>query len=66
MSLKNYSDDVLIQRMEKLVRTERKITHLVLIHINEIEGRKLHLSMGYDGMYSYLTKGLGFSDGAAC
>lgn len=65
MSLKNYSNEVLVQRTEKLVRTERKITHLFLIHINEIEERKLHLQMGYDGIYSYLTKGLGFSDGAA-
>lgn len=65
MSLKKYSNEVLIQRMEKLVRTERKITHLVLIHINEIEERKLHLEMGYGGMYSYLTQGLGFSEGAA-
>ncbi|KYG63664.1 hypothetical protein AZI86_12605 [Bdellovibrio bacteriovorus] len=65
MSLKFYSNQELIQRIEKLVRTERKITHLVLLHINEIETRKLHLDMGYDGMYSYLTKGLGFSDGAA-
>ncbi|KYG64974.1 hypothetical protein AZI86_12330 [Bdellovibrio bacteriovorus] len=65
MSLRKYTDDELIQRIEKLVRTERRITHLVLLHINEIEDRKIHLERGYDGIYSYLTKGLGFSDGAA-
>lgn len=65
MSLKKYADQELLDRMEKLVHTERKITHLILLHINEIEDRCLHLERGYDGIYSYLTQGLGFSDGAA-
>lgn len=65
MSLRKYSNEQLVQGLEKLVRTERKITYLVLVHINEIETRQLHLQMGYGGMYAYLTQGLGFSDGAA-
>lgn len=42
--------------MRKLVRTERKVTHLVVIHIAEIEARKLYADLGFDGMYSYLTQ----------
>src|SRR5438445_3354389 len=65
MSLQNISNAELIVRMEKLVRSERKITHLVLIHILEIEERKLYADLGFDGMYSYLTQNLGYSESAA-
>ncbi len=65
MELKNISNQELIQRIEKLVHTERKITHLVLLHIAEIEDRKIYADMGYDGMYAYLTRGLGYSEGSA-
>lgn len=65
MLLNNIPNAELISRMEKLVRSERKITHLVLLHIIEIEDRKLFASLGYDGMYSYLTKGLGYSESSA-
>lgn len=65
MLLTQISNQELISRMEKLVRTERKITHLVLLHIVEIEDRKLYAKLGFDGMYSYLTKGLGYSESSA-
>ncbi|MFM6930519.1 MAG: HNH endonuclease [Bdellovibrio sp.] len=65
MALQNISNDELILRMQKLVRTERKVMHLVLLHIAEIESRKLYANLGFDGMYSYLTKGLGYSESAA-
>lgn len=65
MSLKNISNGELISRMEKLVRTERKITHLILLHILEFEDRKLYADLGFDGMYSYLTRGLGYSEASA-
>ena len=65
MTLHNISNDELILRMQKLVRTERKVMHLVLLHIAEIESRKLYADLGFDGMYSYLTQGLGYSESAA-
>lgn len=65
MILANISNDELILRMQKLVRTERKVMHLVLPHIAEIEYRKLYADLGFDGMYSYLTQGLGYSESAA-
>ncbi|WP_373999199.1 HNH endonuclease [Bdellovibrio bacteriovorus] len=61
----NTSNEQLLLRFEKLVRTERKITHLVLLHIAEIEERKIYADLGFDGMYSYLTRGLGYSEGSA-
>lgn len=65
MDLKKISDLELTQRLEKLVRTERKITHVILSHINEMENRKLYADLGYDGMFSYLTEHLGYSESSA-
>ena len=39
MILKTLTDDVLEARLKKLVRTERKITHLVLQYIGEVDRR---------------------------
>ncbi|WII70902.1 HNH endonuclease [Bdellovibrio sp. 22V] len=38
---------------------------MILLHIAEIEERKLFAELGFDGMYSYLTRGLGYSEGSA-
>jgi hypothetical protein len=65
MTLQNIADHELLSRMEKLARTERKITHLILEHIAEIETRRLYAELGYDGMYSYLIQALGYSEGSA-
>jgi len=37
----------------------------VLLHLNEIERRKLHLKLGYASMFDYCTSGLGYSSSAA-
>ncbi|MBX3040354.1 MAG: HNH endonuclease [Bdellovibrionaceae bacterium] len=51
--------------MKRLAATERKITHVILLHLCEIEERRLYLKDGYDGMYTYLTQGLGYSEAGA-
>nr|WP_295900546.1 HNH endonuclease signature motif containing protein [uncultured Bdellovibrio sp.] len=65
MSLQNIGNSELVARLEKLVRTERKITHVILLHILEIEDRKIYAELGFDSMYSYLTKQLGYSEASA-
>lgn len=65
MDLQNISNSELLHRMQKLVKTERKITHLILEYILEIEARRIYAELGYDGMYTYLTRGLGYSEAAA-
>jgi 5-methylcytosine-specific restriction endonuclease McrA len=52
-------------RMIRLARTERKLTHHILLHINEVESRHLHLELGFGSMIDYLTKALGYSEGSA-
>lgn len=63
--LKTFSNDLLIERFVKLVRTERKITHLILECIAEIDRRELHLAMAYPSLFEYLTRVHGYSAGAA-
>lgn len=65
MNLQNIENHDLISRTEKLARSERKITHLILLHINEIENRRLYADLGFDGMFSFLTKHLAYSESSA-
>ncbi|WP_413578355.1 HNH endonuclease [Bdellovibrio sp. HCB290] len=65
MNLKTITNEELTGRLEKLAHSERKITHLVLIHINEMESRRLYAELGFDSMFRYLTRHLKYSEDAA-
>ncbi|WP_413581859.1 HNH endonuclease [Bdellovibrio sp. HCB288] len=65
MDLTNLSNNDLLTRVEKLARTERKITHLVLWHLIEVEGRRLYLDLGYTSLFKYLTTHLNYSEDSA-
>ena len=38
---------------------------MILLHIAEMEKRQIYAELGYDGMYSYLVRKLGYSEGSA-
>lgn len=65
MNLSKIRNHELLARLEKLSRTERKITHVILWHILEVDTRKLFAGPGYSSCFEYLTKGLGYSEGSA-
>ncbi len=65
MSLRSLSDQSLLSRIQQLTRRERSITLLVLMHLNEVERRQLHLKLGYSSMFDYCTACLGYSASAA-
>ncbi|WP_373999168.1 HNH endonuclease [Bdellovibrio bacteriovorus] len=65
MDLSKISNSELIVRLEKLTRTERKITHVILCHINEVESRRIYADLGFDSMYKYLTQQLGYGEDSA-
>ncbi|UOF02729.1 HNH endonuclease [Bdellovibrio reynosensis] len=52
-------------RLKDLVQKERKLLHVILEHIREIDARKLYLEKAYSSIYEYLTKELGYSGSAA-
>ena len=65
MNIKTISNEDLTNRLTKLVQTERKITHLILECINEIEIRKIHLKEGYASLFDYLTRKVGYTPPSA-
>ncbi len=65
MNLKQLSNHALVLQMQGLVKSERKMTHLILTHILEIQERKLYAEMGYDSLFSYLTKYFGYCESSA-
>jgi hypothetical protein len=65
MDFTKLSNEMLLERTERLVRSERKITHLVLWHINEVECRRLFADLGFSSMYKYLTQHFGYGESAA-
>lgn len=59
------SNTELNANLKRLVSSERKILHLILEHINEVDSRKLYLEMAYSSLYEYLTKECQYSGSAA-
>ncbi|MEK2688579.1 HNH endonuclease [Bdellovibrio sp. GT3] len=65
MDLASISNFELLNRVEKLALSERKITHLILWHLVEIESRRLYIDLGFTSLYKYLTGHLRYSEDAA-
>ena len=65
MCVKFFADVKLLKLIPAKVKTEREATAAVLELLAEIDSRKLYLKEGYNSMYSYLTIGLSYSEGAA-
>jgi hypothetical protein len=65
MRIQSLSNSELMARFGKLVQTERKITHLVLECIAEIDARKIYLERAYPSLYDFMVKEFGYSPSAA-
>lgn len=65
MSIQYFSNAKLETSFINLVKSERKITHLILLHIKEIESRRSYLDGGYKSLFDYLTKFSGYSSSSA-
>ena len=63
--LSGLSDRELLARVKALVSKERATTLEILVHLIEVERRKLHLSLGYPSLFEYCTRHLGYSSSAA-
>jgi 5-methylcytosine-specific restriction endonuclease McrA len=65
VSIRSLSDSDLLFRVKDLTTRERALTLSLLLHLNEVERRKLHLKQGFSSMFDYCTAGLGYSEPAA-
>ncbi|WP_413944677.1 HNH endonuclease [Bdellovibrio sp. HCB-162] len=65
MNIRYLSDENLEQNLKSLVQKEREILSDILLHIAEVDRRKLYLSKAYPSLFDYLTKYFGYSAGSA-
>lgn len=65
MNISKLTGSELTDRLKKLVQTERKITHLVLECIVEIDRRRLYADRAYSSLYEFLVREYGYSPSAA-
>ena len=65
MTLKNLSDDVLIERLKKLVHEEREILMAVLHHLREVERRRLFSKYQCASLFAYAVTELKYSESQA-
>jgi hypothetical protein len=64
-SLSVLSDAEVMAGLAKLLREERRLTASVLVHLGEVEARKLHLAAACASMHVYCTRVLGMSEDQA-
>ncbi len=52
-SLKSLSDNSLLNQLNHLVKREKDLTCEILIHLIEVENRKIYRTLGYSSMFVY-------------
>ncbi len=65
MDLRRLKDQELLSQTKKLVQSEREILTQMLHHLKEVERRKLFSELGYQSLFEYAVKELGYSEGQA-
>ncbi len=61
--MKNLNAQELLARTKNLVAQERKLTVLLIEHLEEIQRRMLYAEMGYASLWEFATQELGLSEG---
>lgn len=63
--IKSLSNEDLLLSTERIVEEERKIVQVLIWHLQEIQDRKLYLSLGYESLYKCLIGHFKMSDTTA-
>jgi hypothetical protein len=63
--LKGITDRALLSSIAKLSERERKTVLSILLHLIEIERRRLYLSRGYSSLFEFCTGQLGYCESTA-
>ena len=64
-TITNLSNSGLLAKTRALVSEERKLTALVLGHLQEVEHRRLHLELGFSSLFDFCLRELGYSENEA-
>jgi hypothetical protein len=65
MQLKHVSDEALDQSLLAFVKKEKEVLKDILLHIVEVDRRRLYLRMAYPSLFAYLTEHIGYAAGSA-
>jgi hypothetical protein len=60
--LEHLTNPELLAQAERLVASERRCAAELVVHVAEIERRRLHLARGFHCLHAYCTEALGLSD----
>ena len=63
--LKRKTDTILLTQFSKAVLKEKQALALVILHLAEIDRRKLYAKEGYSSLYAYLIEKYHYSEGGA-
>src|SRR5690349_24857265 len=62
LELQGMTDGMLEARLRELAATGRRVEARIVEHLVEVEARRLHLTSGFESMFSYCQEHLGFSE----
>lgn len=65
MDFRKMNNNELEVSFHQAVKSERNIMHLVILHLQEIDRRKLFLGLGYASLFDYLVNGAKYSAASA-
>ena len=63
--VRSVTDTELVSRVERLVGMDRALGAKLLVHLGELDERKLYLERGFSSMFDYCRNGLRMSEGEA-
>jgi hypothetical protein len=65
MDVGGMGNEALLSEVERLVKADRTVGAALLVHLGEVETRKLYLARGYSSMFLYCRTALGMSEAEA-
>jgi len=65
MNLRHLTDIQILKEIKILVQDERRLSVKILHHMREIDRRRLYSDIGYQSLFDYAVKQLGYSASAA-
>jgi hypothetical protein len=64
--LTSLSDAALLQGLHVIVGSHRRVTVELILHLGEVDARRLHVEKGFPSLFSYCVELLRFSEDEAC
>jgi hypothetical protein len=65
MDVGGMGNEALLFEVERLVKVDRTVGAALLVHLGEVDARKLYLARGYSSMFTYCRAALGMSEAEA-